>query len=200
MTHRAFVRSHHLVTRAVILTALGAGLAAPAAAQTTTELETSYALGIGFARAGLRGGGSAGAIHTRFTVHRPFNRQLGALVSVDAYGMSEGVSTPSCVPGSPAALCEQRWITPGLLLGTSTGLVAHPAGDAVALLATVGGYYAPTIRSSQPRATAAFTAGADFELPWRSRFTPLVGVRFVYFSTPLANVRTLAGPGTGVGF
>jgi hypothetical protein len=86
------------------------------------------------------------------------------------------------------------------LLGTSGGLVLYPFGDALAFSGALGGYYGPSIQGAIPKSSLATTLGLDFELPWNSRFSPLISARFVYLSSPLANVRSLMGPTAGFGF
>jgi len=157
----------------------------------------SPTLGAGVARAGLRGGGSTGAMHARFGVNRAVNDRVSTMLSVDSYVMDAGVATPSCVPGGR---CEETSTLPGMLLGTSAGMVFYPFGDALAFTGALGGYYGPSIVGSIPKSTMATTIGLDYELPWNSRFAPVISARFVYLTTPLANVRSLMGPGAAFGF
>lgn len=151
----------------------------------------------GVARAGLRGGGSAGAARVGFEVQRSITSRVGTVFAVESYVMQEGLAQPSCIAG---AQCQETSTLPGMLVGSSMGLVFHPVGDVLSLLTTVGGFYGPSIVGSQPKGAFSTTLGADIELPWESRFSPIIGVRLVYLSQPLANVRTLVGPGAGLGF
>ncbi|MFN8571555.1 MAG: hypothetical protein U0132_05810 [Gemmatimonadaceae bacterium] len=151
----------------------------------------------GVARAGLRGGGSTGAARVGFELQRSINSRVGTVFSVDSYVMQEGMAEPSCIAG---AQCQETSTLPGMLVGSSMGLVFHPVGDALSLLTSVGGFYGPSIVGSQPKSAVSTTLGADIELPWQSRFAPIIGIRLVYLSQPLANVRTLMGPGAGLGF
>ena len=157
----------------------------------------SPTLGVGVARAGLRGGGGTGAVHARFGLNRAVNDRVSTTLSFDSYMMDEGVAIPSCVPG---AKCEETSTLPGMLLGTSGGLVLYPFGDALAFTGALGGYYGPSIRGPIPKGTFATTIGLDYELPWRSAFSPTISARFVYLTRPLANVRSLMGPGAAFGF
>ena len=157
----------------------------------------SPTLGAGVARAGLRGGGATGAMHARFGLNRAVNNRVSTMLSFDSYLMDAGVASPNCIPG---AKCEETSTLPGMLLGTSGGLVLYPFGDALAFTGAIGGYYGPSIRGSIPKRTLATTIGLDYELPWNSRFSPILSARFVYLTSPLANVRSLMGPGAGFGF
>ncbi|MEP7344695.1 MAG: hypothetical protein ABI877_05495 [Gemmatimonadaceae bacterium] len=174
---------------AIVATSLGA--------QRRPRQGWSPTLGAGVARAGLRGGGSAGAVHARFGLNRVVNDRVSTTISFDSYMTEYGVATPSCIPGGA---CQETSILPGMLLGTSGGLVLYPFGDALAFTGALGGYYGPSIRGSIPKGTLATTIGLDYELPWNSRFSPLISARFVYLTSPLANVRSLMGPSGGFGF
>ena len=157
----------------------------------------SPTLGAGVARAGLRGGGSTGAMHARFGLNRDVNDRVSTTLTVDSYVMDYGVATPSCIPGGS---CQETSTLPGMLLGASTGVVLYPFGNALAFSGALGGYYGPSIRGSMPKSTLATTIGLDYELPWNSRFSPQISARFVYLTSPLANVRSLMGPSAGFGF
>ncbi len=182
---------------------IGMGLAILAIAATSLSAQRrpmqgwSPTLGAGVARAGLSGGGGTRAVHARFGLNRAINDRVSTTLSFDSYMMDEGVAIPSCIPGGA---CEETSTLPGMLLGTSGGLVLYPFGDALAFTGTLGGYYGPSIRGSIPKGTMATTIGLDYELPWNSRLSPIISARFVYLSCPLANVRSLMGPGAGFGF
>jgi hypothetical protein len=177
--------------------AFAAIAAAPLGAQRRPTGRWSPTLGAGVARAGLRGGGSTGAMHARFGMNREVSDRVRAMLSVDSYVMDEGMAIPSCIQGTS---CQATSILPGTLLGMSGGVTLYPLGNALAFSGAVGGYYGPSIRGPIPKRTLATTIGLDYELPWESRFTPLISARVVYLSSPLANVRSLIGPGAGFGF
>jgi hypothetical protein len=136
-------------------------------------------------------------MHGRFGLNRAVNDRVSTTLTVDSYVTDYGVAIPNCVPGGS---CQETSTLPGMLLGTSGGVTLYPFGDALAFLGAVGGYYGPSIKGTIPKSTLATTIGLDYELPWNSRFSPLISVRFVYLSSPLANVRSLMGPGAGLGF
>jgi hypothetical protein len=189
--------SHRLAWMTLIVAGLAQVAVTPVSGQAPRRWAVGAALGV--ASVGMtRGAGRATAGHARIGIARYLSPRLSAVLSMDAYTMAEGQAIPSCLPNAGSA-CGSRTTQPGLLLGTSLGLSSQLT-DGISLMGSVGGFTGPDIQGAQARSTAALSAGAEFELPWRSRFTPIIGVRYVYFTTPLAGVRSLIGPGAGVGF
>ena len=186
---------HQVTWRAGVLVASVSLIASPAKAQDVRQW--TLGMGLGLARAGLTGGGSATAVRTNVAMARPLSRRAQALVSFEAYSMDAAEAIPGCVPG---AQCETRTTQPSLLLGPTAGIAVQPFAGGLSLALMGGGYYGPTIKGTQPRSTAAWSGSVDYELPWKSRFTPTIGFRYVRMTTPLANVRWLAGPGGGMAF
>ena len=114
----------------------------------------SPTLGVGVARVGLQGGGSARAMHARFGLNRDVNDRMSTMLAIDSYMTDYGVATPSCIPGGS---CQETSTLPGMMVGTSAGVALYPFGNALAFSGALGGYYGPSIRGSIPKSTLATT-------------------------------------------
>ncbi|MFN8580916.1 MAG: hypothetical protein U0163_08090 [Gemmatimonadaceae bacterium] len=116
----------------------------------------------------------------------------GDRLAVESYVMQEGMAE---IVVFARGILPIDVHAPGVLLGSSVGLVSSCGRRAV-----VDHGCWRVLRSvdcgRQPKSAVATTLGADLTMP-ESRFAPVIGVRFVYLSQPLANVQSLLAPAPG---